>query len=171
MAGYYVDFTNNAQPPLNDTTLDNMQNLIRADVIGNKITASATSGEISTSSSGTKITLANTVSVGTKLTLNNGGIKIGAGITKVAISASTTYTSSSPSQHSIVIYKNSKTDANRVARILFNCSSNVGIQATINVPYQFVSVAENDVLYLYVSSSENKNISGAMTYMTVEAIG
>lgn len=138
---------------------------------GNKITAAAASGEIATTSAGTKITLTNTVSVGTKLTLNNGGIKIGSGITKVAISASTTYTSSTASQHSIVIYKNSKSDDNRVARMLFNCGSNIGIQATINIPYQLINVSENDVLYLYVSSSENKNVSGAMTFMTVEAVG
>lgn len=155
---------------------DNIENAIN-EVLNiatekNIITASGASGEIATSSSGTKIALANSVSVGSKLTLtNDGGIIIGSGITKVAISASTTYTSSTASQHNIVIYKNSKSDANRVARMLFNCSSDVGIQATINIPYQLINVSENDVLYLYVSSSENKNVSGAMTFMTVEAVG
>lgn len=47
MAGYYVDFTNNAQPPLNDTTLDNMQNLIKADIEA-RMTYSTTEQRIGT---------------------------------------------------------------------------------------------------------------------------
>lgn len=47
MAGYYVDFTNNTQPPLNDTTLDNMQNLIRADIEA-RMTYSTTEQRIGT---------------------------------------------------------------------------------------------------------------------------
>lgn len=137
----------------------------------NIITAKGSSGEIATTSSEEKLTMSTSVSVGDKLTLtNDGGIKIGAGITKVAISGSTTYTSSTASQHALLIYKNSKIDANKLARVLFNCNTGIGIQPTINIPYQIVPVNENDILYLYASSSANKNVSGAMSYMTVEVI-
>lgn len=136
----------------------------------NIITAKGVSQEIETISSGSKVTLSNAVIVGNKLTINNGGIKIGSGVSKVVINASTTYTSSSPSQHGLIIYKNSKTDENRVARMLFNCGSSIDIQPTIDIPNQIIEVSENDVLYLYASSSSNKNISGALSYMTVEVV-
>lgn len=136
----------------------------------NIITAKGVSQEIETISSGSKVTLSNAVIVGNKLTINNGGIKIGSGVSKVVINASTTYTSSSPSQHGLIIYKNSKTDENRVARMLFNCGSNIDIQPTIDIPNQVIEVSENDILYLYASSSSNKNISGALSYMTVEVV-
>ena len=136
----------------------------------NIITAKGASQEIETISSGSKVTLSNAVIVGNKLTINNGGIKIGSGVSKVVINASTTYTSSSPSQHGLIIYKNSKTDENKVVRMLFNCGSNIDIQPTIDIPNQIIEVSENDVLYLYASSSSNKNISGALSYMTVEVV-
>lgn len=136
----------------------------------NIITAKGVSQEIETISSGSKVTLSNAVIVGNKLTINDGGIKIGSGVSKVLINASTTYTSSSPSQHGLIIYKNSKTDGNRVARMLFNCGSNIDIQPTIDIPNQIIEVSENDILYLYASSSSNKNISGALSYMTVEVV-
>lgn len=136
----------------------------------NIITAKGASQEIETISSGSKVTLSNAVIVGNKLTINDGGIKIGSGVSKVVINASTTYTSSSPSQHGLIIYKNSKTDENRVARMLFNCGSNIDIQPTIDIPNQIIEVSENDILYLYASSSSNKNISGALSYMTVEVV-
>ena len=136
----------------------------------NIITAKGVSQEIETISSGSKVTLSNAVIVGNKLTINDGGIKIGSGVSKVVINASTTYTSSSPSQHGLIIYKNSKTYENRVARMLFNCGSNIDIQPTIDIPNQIIEVSENDILYLYASSSSNKNISGALSYMTVEVV-
>lgn len=133
------------------------------------ITAKGGSSEIATTSSGNKLTMATATTIGNKLTLtNDGGIKIGAGVTKVAISASTTYTGGDVSQHALLIYKNSKAAENSLARVLFNSSSN--IQTTIIIPYQIVSVSENDILYLFASSSVNKFVSGPMSYMTVEVV-
>ena len=135
----------------------------------NIITAKGGFAEIATTSSENKLTMATATTIGNKLTLtNDGGIKIGAGVTKVAISASTTYTGGDASQHALLIYKNSKADENKLARVLFNSSSD--IQTTINIPYQIVSVSENDILYLFASSSVDKHVSGPMSYMTVEVV-
>lgn len=133
------------------------------------ITAKGGSSETATTSSENKLIMATATTVGNKLTLtNDGGIKIGSGVTKVAISASTTYTGGDASQHTLLIYKNSKANENRLARVLFNSSSN--IQTTISIPYQIISVSENDILYLFASSSVDKRVSGPMSYMTVEVI-
>lgn len=133
------------------------------------ITAKGGSSAIATTSSENKLIMATATTIGNKLTLtNDGGIKIGAGVTKVAISASTTYTGGDASQHALLIYKNSKANENRLARVLFNSSSD--IQTTISIPYQIVSVSENDILYLFASSNVDKRVSGPMSYMTVEVV-
>ena len=159
---------------LNSTSATNALSANQGKILNEKtqrhiITAKGGSSEIVTTSSGNKLTMATATTIGNKLTLtNDGGIKIGAGVTKVAISASTTYTGNDVSQHALLIYKNSKADENRLARVLFN--SNFTIQATISIPYQIVSVSENDILYLFASSSADKHVSGPMSYITVEVI-
>ena len=152
-----------------ETNTENAINEVDTKYSKHIITAKGSSSEMATTSSENKLIMATATTIGNKLTLtNDGGIKIGAGVTKVAISASTTYTGGDASQHVLLIYKNSKANENRLARVLFNSSSN--IQTTISIPYQIVSVSENDILYLFASSSVNKYVSGPMTYMTVEVV-
>lgn len=159
---------------LNSTSATNALSAKQGKVLNEKfskniITAKGGSSEIATTSSENKLIMATATTIGNKLTLtNDGGIKIGAGVTKVAISASTTYTGGDASQHVLLIYKNSKANENRLARVLFNSSSN--IQTTISIPYQIISVSENDILYLFASSSIDKYVSGPMSYMTVEVV-
>lgn len=148
---------------------DNIEDAIDEETQRHIITAKGGGSETATTSSENKLIMATATTIGNKLTLtNDGGIKIGAGVTKVAISASTTYTGGDASQHALLIYKNSKANENRLARVLFNSSSN--IQTTIIIPYQIVSVSENDILYLFASSSVDKRVSGPMSYMTVEVV-
>lgn len=155
----------NIEKAINENTeaISHRQNIITA--------KGASSGDTLAPSDGAKIELENAISVGTKLTLENGGVKIGANIKKIMLSATTTFTSGQASQHSLVIYKNNNSLENRIARTILNNGSGVDSQATINIIPQIIdNIAEGDILYVYVSTSIEKSASNPLTMLTVEVI-
>lgn len=138
----------------------------------NIITAKGnSSGDTLAPADGAKIELENAISVGTKLTLENGGVKIGANIKKIMLSATTTFTSGQASRYSLEIYKNNNSLENRIARTILNNGSGVDSQTTINIIPQIIdNIAEGDILYVYVSTSIEKSASNPLTMLTVEVI-
>lgn len=123
----------------------------------------------------TIVPLNGSISTGNKLTLtSNGGIKIGAGVSFVKMSA-------------ILGYNQVQTDASRHIRIMKNSYTNnntlawaynymlTGDSQTIVIPPMLAPVSEGDILYLwYYTANSNDNIGGnsygQQTSLTVETI-
>lgn len=123
----------------------------------------------------TKINLSGTTSFGSRLTAtNDGGIKIGAGVSKVLISGRMLISSSTVGAHYIRIGKN---DASHVLGWVSH--TNQFTSATfesIDITPALVNVSQNDVIYLYyyVPSSSPTiygQSTGCQTCLTVETVG
>lgn len=126
-----------------------------------------------TSQAFNKVNLDSKVSVGDKLTLINNGIKIGAGITKVKVSAGVGLAWNSPisSDFHIYITKNGAIDGNVIIKV--NGSKSTDNTATsVILSEQLIEVQENDILYLCLYATVGSNIYGPSraTYMTVEVV-
>ena len=128
-----------------------------------------------TASSETVVPLDLSLSSGGKLTVtNDGGIKIGANVTKIAVSGEIFYkTVSAAGYRKAVIVKNSFSSANTLA---FSCLYfTSGHQGTVAIPPRLVSVQENDVIYLlYYTGSASDAVGGnaydGQTSLTVQTI-
>lgn len=143
------------------------------DSVNKNILTSFLTSQQTTSQTFEKINLDSKVSVGDKLTLNNNGIKIGAGVTKVKVSAGVSVTWNSPVSNDFNLYitKNGATDSNIVIKINgAKPSANYG--GSVMLSEQLIEVKENDVLYLCLYGTINSLIYGfsRSTYMTVEVV-
>ena len=124
----------------------------------------------------TKVPLDLSTSTGTKLTATtDGGIKIGAGVSKVKISAMLSYdTINSTASRHLRIIKNTYTANNTLA---WSWQTLVASQpANVEALPVVASVSEGDVLYLlYYTGNSNDTIGGntygCRTSMTVEVVG
>lgn len=123
----------------------------------------------------TKIPLDLSASTGSKLTAtNDGGIKIGAGVTKVMVSGK-------------MAVENVKTGGNRHLRIMKNSYTNnntlgwakvtieVSDSEDVIIPPVLVNVQENDVIYLWYHTPDGDdkitgNAYGSRTELTVEVV-
>lgn len=148
--------------------LTNINNRIAKNILTSFLTSQQT-----TSQSFGKINLDSKVSVGDKLTLNDNGIKIGAGVTKVKVSAGISATWNSPVSNDFNLYitKNGTTENNIVIKINgAKPSTNYG--DSVMLSEQLIEVKENDVLYLCLYGTINSLIyaSNRATYMTVEVV-
>lgn len=162
---------NASVPAINKVRADDMneiKSVVNENAIRDVITAYLTSDiTISTGGAYVDIPLNGSLSSGTKLTLNNNGIVIGSGITKVIISAKITLPSNKMTTggKNVVIRKNGNiVDRNWLA-----------ISATGNnnlvLPSKLIDVQQGDVLKLGYYGSANDGIQGgAFTQFTVEAI-
>ena len=119
-----------------------------------------------------KITLATKdFQSGTNLSLSNGGIKIGKGITKVKVSGQVYYSAGTNAGDSLrcLIYKNSSVVAMNYARAGTN--GTYECRSIIPTP---ISVAENDIIYLYYNNASSGrgtiSSSSSDTYLVVEEI-
>ena len=117
----------------------------------------------STASASSKIAL-DTVQgvVGDKLTKSNDAVKIGAGITKVLVSASTFYSSEGSTYGWCTIRKNSSNTQSAIANIT---NSSFGTAAI--TPF-ILDVQENDIIELW--NYDVAKVRGTATWMTVIAI-
>ena len=126
----------------------------------------------------TKVPLNNPVITGTRLTANSNGVKIGAGVSKVLISAQMMVVANSKAGICYVrIAKNNGAD------VLAWCIQTVpaGGRQTLSIAPTLVNVAENDVLnmYYYVPDSDDyiygSQLSsatiGSLTWMSVDVVG
>ena len=155
----------NIEKAINENTeaISHRQNIITA--------KGASSADTLAPADGAKVELVSAISVGTKLTLENGGIKIGANVKTIKVSATTTYTANFIGQHALWIYKNVNSLENRVARALMNTGDSTYVQPTINIIEQITNnISEGDILYVYASSSSNVSVSNSLTMLTVEVV-
>lgn len=105
--------------------------------------------------------------IGDKLTIQNGGIKIGSGVSKVKVNAN------------LKIATN--TVGNKHARILKNTTSvgwgisrgiSAGDESSISVSPLLIDVSEDDILYLayYAAAGDGISANYNATYLTVEVV-
>jgi hypothetical protein len=164
-----INFVNNSEPYLNAENLNQLQTNIE-NAINEKNYLIATSTGTKTLSGNTDLTLIKVRSKGTKLTIENGKVKIGEGVSKVRVSGS--------------IFMNIDTQASGYlwGRIVNNgnhVSGNItptllGMSFTSSsIPSIIIEVKENDLLGLNVDAA---NVSGTTrdgettTWLCVEVI-
>lgn len=100
-----------------------------------------------------KVTLSTiNASTGSNLTLYEGGIKIGKGISNIMVSASGYINATDSKEFSLVIYKNDSS-------LYLDSDRESGTTMGITTANYLVNVSENDVIYLYVA-----NTSGGGTF-------
>ena len=156
------------ETPINADNLNHMDDGIelanRKDVMTAYLTSDIT---ISTGGAFVDVPLHSSMSIGTNLTFNNGGIVIGSNIAKVIISAQIALPGNKmgTGTKNIVIRKN----GNIVARnwLSISTAGNNGLVLTSKL----IDVQEGDVLKLGYYGSANDGIQGgAYTHLTVEAV-
>lgn len=122
----------------------------------------------------TVVPMTSDISAGTLLTASGNGIKIGAGVTRVLVSASLAFDTvgGSAASRYIRICRNSYSDANTIGwnyRYMATGQANVLV-----VPATLAEVAEGDVLYMYYYARSQDTIGGnahpARTGFTVEVV-
>lgn len=160
--------------PTGEKTLEvNGTNAIRS-VMTRYLTADLTN---LTANSYVKINLTGITSFGDSLTAtNDGGIKIGPGVSKILVSGRMLTSCSVVGTQYIRICKNSATDsANMLAWVSHTNTTTSAAFETINATPALVNVQENDVIYLYYyvpasSGAIYGNNYGNQTSLTVETI-
>lgn len=131
-----------------------------------------------TANSYVKINLSGSNSFGSKLTAtNDGGIKIGSGVSKVMISGRMLVSTNVVGTQYIRIAKNDvSVYDNMLAWVSHTNTSTSAAFETVNVTPAIVDVQENDVIYLYYyvpdsSATIYGNTRGNQTSLTVETVG
>ena len=113
-----------------------------------------------------KLTLTESVKNGTLLSISNGGIRIGAGISKVKVSGNVYFSTGVQEGDSIrsFIYLNDTS-------IVHNFNRAGGTYEDRPIAPFLVNVSEGDILYLYGGNSTNgRGIITANSYMVVEVV-
>lgn len=132
----------------------------------NIVTAYLNSDIKATSNIDMKIPLVLENSVGNKLTINNGGIKIGKGVHKILVSANVYYGAlGNVGAKNLFIKKNSSVVARRTFRSAGNYDGN-------GISMKLIDVQEDDVLYLYAEVYTNDIVSCQQkeTYLTIQVV-
>lgn len=153
------------QTPINSTNLNNNFNELDTKTNPQIITAELTSNFTKTIADYEKLTLASAGSAGTKLTISNGGIKIGSGVSKIKVSAKASFNSvASSGLKWLTIFNNN-------SAIIPN-PNNLTARGMIYSTTTIVSVQENDIIYMYVNGVIGDVVRGGSGYtnMTVEVI-
>lgn len=136
-------------------------------LINSNIAAASTStSQTTTTTNGEKVPMTGGTIVGSKLTLtNDGGVKIGNGVSYVKAWGSMIFStiSGTNGRHHIQIFRNSTSMGSLAFRL-------VGSWSAINIPPVLIPVNPNDVIYLYARTQDG---SGATIYnatLTVEVV-
>ena len=103
--------------------------------------------------------------VGNKLTLSDGGVKIGSGVSYVKICAYAMFSTISgiDNRHNLYIFKNSSNQLTAINRLR-------GAWETIASTTVVIPVSTNDILYLYVRSQDNTGAVINSASLTVEVV-
>ena len=131
----------------------------------NIMTATLSSNETLSSTSYTILPLSSSSSIGTKLSISNDGIKIGAGVTKVKVSAKASFNNNATGLKWLTIFKN--TDA-----FIAN-PHNLSARGMVYSPTVMIDVQQNDILYMEIQGASGDIIRGGpgnYTTMTVEVV-
>lgn len=106
--------------------------------------------------------------IGDKLTINNGGIKIGSGVSKVKVNSNLKIVCRTTGNKHMRILKNGSTVAWVNSRAL-----STDDEFTISISPVIIDVQENDVIYLayYAGIGDGISSNYNSTYLTVEVVG
>lgn len=134
----------------------------------NILTASGTTNITTGNNTYDKIPLEITTQIGDKLSISNdGGIKIGTGVSYIKISGTITFStiSGSGQRHHLNIWKNSSSQATATGRL-------TGTWETLATDTRLISVQENDVIYLIARTQDGSGavVNGSSSRLTVEVV-
>ena len=144
-----------------------LKELIEATNEKNIMTAKLDSNVTTVAGLYTNLSLTLLNSVGSKLTLENGGIKIGSGVSKVKINADLKYICNAVGNKHSRILKNTASVAWANQRAL-----SVDDEFTISIGQKIIDVQEGDVFYLayYAADGDVISTNYNATYLTVEVV-
>ena len=110
-----------------------------------------------------KIKLVSNNSIGNRLTIDDDGIKVGAGISYVKVSASATFStvSGTNSRHHLIIFKNSSVYFDSILRLNGNWQ-------TMTTGEVLIPVQQNDTIYLYTRTQDSSGSVLDTAYIIVE---
>ena len=139
----------------------------------NILTAKPENDTTLTTTNVTKIACEEKYSIGDKLSIDDGGIKIGAGVSKVLISGNILFTTggTSATRKGIQIFMYDAS-ANTTSVIIYNnvegSTTYVGASLTSNI----LEVEENDIIYMYAINQNGTGsiVSADYSYLSVEVV-
>lgn len=143
---------------------------INRDIMTAKLTANISD---ITATAFTTFALNDSIEVGNRLSLVNGGIKIGAGVSKIKVDAKMQiHTGSSVSTRYFIIVKNSYQSDNSNTISWVVAMMDGSINGELAIPPTLYEVSENDVIYLvyYLRTGDTIQGGSGQTYLTVEAV-
>ena len=129
----------------------------------------------------TKASMTSSLILGTRLTAYSGGIKVGANVTKLLISAQMTYVAESVAglRYMRIVKNGSVTNDNTLAWAMGTAPA--GARYPLVIPPTLVSVQPGDVinLYYYTPKSDDtilgtafsSSTTGTLTFLTAEVVG
>lgn len=133
----------------------------------NIITASGTSNFTTSTTDIEKIELTTTTKVGDKLSISNGGVLIGSGVSYVKISGTIMFQtiSGSGQRHNLYIRNNNTNILSAISRLS-------GTWEVISTMEIVIPVQKNNIIYLYVRSQDGTGatINGGSSRLTVEVV-
>lgn len=139
----------------------------RVDGGATMMTLSLSSDQAVNQTGAVKIKVSSSTVTGTGLSLSSNGIKIGSGIKYVEVSGAMQFKAYSGADlRRAMVYKNSTNVAQGNVRP-------TGTYESAIIAPKLISVAENDVIYLYLNSDSNSQTiygSTAATYLTVKVV-
>lgn len=160
--------------PLSAFNLNKMQNNIE-DAINNvqgkqtAITATMTDNQLITTTVAWQIVKLNldTITSSEKLTLSGNAVKIGKGVSKILVSANTSFVEQTNGLVNIQFLKNSSTIGKTV--------QGMSDQSRLNIaaPPQIIEVVEGDLIHMglaFGNVQTNKTVSSSSTFMTVQVV-
>lgn len=151
--------------PLSSYNLNKMQENILKEQQKNIITAGLNANQVISSTNAEKITLDKKTQKGDNLSLSNGGIKIGKGITHIKVSAEVFYTDGVNSGDNLILYINKNQDR------AVNVQQKVMGVTTLIAGVKLLEVQEGDIIYLYTRNNATEGaIVSLHSFLTVEAV-
>lgn len=151
---------------LSSLTTTNKTNLVNAINEVNEINllhATSTSTITTVQNTDAKIPMQENIKFGTKLSISDGGVKIGAGVSYVRVFGSLKYQTYASGRTHLEIYKNNSSFAFYTLRLSGNWES-------ISTDEIIIPVEENDIIYMYTRTQDAGNGVTDAGEMTVEVI-
>lgn len=164
--------------PLDENSVEINNVPVNRNIITYSLTANITSLSVNTY---TRAPMTSASTLGTRLTANNGNIKVGKGVSKLLVSAQMTYIAESAAglRYLRIVKNNSVTNDNSVAWAMATVPA--GARHPIYIPPTLIDVQEGDVisLYYYTPKSDDtilgtafsSSTTGTLTFITAEVVG
>lgn len=134
------------------------------------LTSTIGSNVVLSGTSDTNISLISVDSVGTKLTISDGKVLIGSGVSKILVSGNACFTVSANSTNPR-FFKIKKNNTETIVARLGSPSNTNGF--TLSVPPQLLSVTSGDLISCSIQGVNGDTLrsSATATYLTVEVVG